>query len=166
MGVYLMDDIQERLSYLHGLAEGLELYQNKKEGKFFQELMVLITEMNDELSHSKARLSELEEYVEAIDEDLNDIEIDYYGDPLYDDEFDEYDDYDDELLTNEDLIDEEDDIELEDDEIFEQVECPSCHEIVLVNTDLDEDEIGEVVCPHCHELFIVDNEDDMEYQPQ
>lgn len=146
-GCIEMQEISERLSYLHGLAEGLDIYDGKKEGRFFQELMVFITELNDELTHTKARLTELEEYVEAVDEDLNDLELDYY------DEVD-FDDLDDNYLSD-------DDLELDlDEDYLEELVCPNCHEVVVLNSEIEDDEIAEIVCPNCHELFVVENEDE------
>jgi len=137
-----MDRIQEKVSYMAGLAEGLELYQNKKEGKFLEELMNVISEMNEIMQHMARRLSELEEYVEAIDEDLNDLEVDYY------DEFD-LDDIDDE-----EVIDVDDGIQ------YYEIECPSCHELIMVDQDLFEDkDPSEVVCPNCGNVFVLNNEE-------
>ncbi|MFV9510803.1 CD1247 N-terminal domain-containing protein [Tepidibacillus sp. LV47] len=143
-----MDRIQERISYLQGLAEGLDLFQNKKEGKFLQELIDVITELNENLQHTTNRLTELEEYVEAIDDDLNDLEVDYYDEPDFD------------------VIDEEDtethDEEEDDDIQYFEVECPSCHELIMVDQDLFEDEgPTNVVCPNCEHVFILNDEESM-----
>ncbi|MFX0559254.1 CD1247 N-terminal domain-containing protein [Tepidibacillus infernus] len=145
-----MSNIQERIAYLEGLAEGLEMYQNKKEGKFFEEIVGIMTEMNQTLQHFMDRLSELEEYVEAIDEDLNDLEWDFYEDDedLEDDELEEG--IDDELLVMED----------DQNEGYYQVECPTCHETVMIDHHLlEHDEPTEVVCPNCNEVIIIDDED-------
>lgn len=140
-----MQEITERLSYLHGLAEGLDIYEGKKEGRFFQELMVFITELNDELTHTKARLTELEEYVEAVDEDLNDLELDYYEEV-------DFDEYDDDFLTDDEL-----DLDF-DDEYIDEIVCPHCNETVVLDSELEDNEIAEIICPACKEVFVVDNE--------
>ena len=131
-----------------GLAEGLELYHNKREGKFFEELMGVISEMNETLQHTLNRLTELEEYVEAIDEDLNDLEIDYY------DEFDldDFDEDDEDVL----LDDSEDGIQ------YFEVECPSCREHIMVDQDLfEEPGPSDVVCPNCDHVFLLNDEETM-----
>jgi len=145
-----MDRLQERIAYMEGLADGLDLFDNKKEGKFYSELIGVITELNQTLIHTTDRLSELEEYVEAIDEDLNDIEWDYYED-------------DDELLE----LDEED-FELDDDNdeetiTYYEVECPTCKETIMVDRDLANNS-SEIECPSCQEMFII--EDEGEYMHQ
>ncbi|TCS84022.1 CD1247 N-terminal domain-containing protein [Tepidibacillus fermentans] len=141
-----MNRIQERISYLEGLAEGLDLYKNKPEGKFLEELMAVIKELNETLQHTTNRLAELEEYVEVIDEDLNDLEVDYYNEP----DFDDIDDEDDEI----------DDEEIDDGIQYFEVECPSCHELIMVDQDFFEGEgPTDIVCPNCDHVFILNDED-------
>lgn len=146
-----MDKIRDRISYIEGLAEGLDLYENKREGKFYHEVIGILTDMNQTIVHIDSRLSELEEYVEAIDEDLNDIEWDYYEDGPED--FDEI--Y--EMEDNDQVENTADEIEVTD---FYQVICPNCQETVLVNHEaLDDNYVDEVLCPNCQEVLIIDTED-------
>ena len=77
---------------------------------------------------------ELEEKVDEIDSDLADLE-----DLAYDDEDDDYDDDDD--------FDFDDD--LDDMDLFE-IECPNCHEDVMVDFDSLDEEKG-IVCPNCNQ---------------
>jgi len=138
-----MDSIQERISYIEGLAEGSDFYQNSKEGKIFSEIIRVLTDLNDSLQHTTSRLTELEDYVEAIDEDLNDIEWDFY------------EDIDDDYLNDE----ENDEETITEEKNFYQVECPSCHETVMIDQDLlGEDQVAEIVCPNCNEVIIIDDD--------
>lgn len=144
-----MRRIQERISYIEGFAEGLDLH-NKKEGKLFDEFISILSELNQELEHTSNRLSELEEYVEAIDEDLNEIEWDYYEEDYDDDE-------EIEEVTEFDL---EEDGEGENNLNFFQLECPSCHEDIMIDQDLlANEDAEEIVCPSCQQMLIIDNED-------
>lgn len=166
-----MDRIQERISYIEGLAEGLDMLQNKKEGKFYSEVINILSSLNKTLQNVEARLHELEEYVEAIDEDLNDIEWDYYeGDDDDDFEFDDSDDYsllDSDEYIIEDIYNEDDDEEIVEDltneDGYYQVICPSCNETVLIDHSLFEtSNLEEVMCPNCHEILIIDNQEEYE----
>ncbi len=145
---YCMDNIDERISYLEGLADGMDLFNDKKEGKFYSELINILSDVNHSMEHMTNRLTELEEYVEAIDEDLNDIEWDYYED---EDDDDQDQDYFEQI--------EEDVVNDEDNEYY-QVVCPSCHESVMVKENvLENNQISEIVCPNCKEVLIVDDYD-------
>lgn len=136
-----MNKIQEKISYIEGLAEGINFYQNSKEGKIFSEMIHVLSELSENLDHTTKRLTELEDYVEAIDEDLNDIEWDFY-----DDEEDE------DLEETEGLNDEES-------EQFVKLECPVCHEVLMVEDHLLNDEGDtEIICPNCDELIIIDQD--------
>lgn len=88
-----MSYISERIAYVKGLAEGMELSNTSREGKILTELIDLLDEMSDEHKHIHSRQNELEEYVEAVDEDLNEVEL-----FLFDEDDDEFDDDDDEDL--------------------------------------------------------------------
>ncbi len=103
-----METIHERISYIKGIAEGIDFYNNSKEGKIYSEMIQVITDLNRTLENTTSRLLELEEYVEAIDEDLNDVEWDFYEeeDDLDDlDDLYEIDDDDDEGIEM--LVDDE-----------------------------------------------------------
>ncbi len=126
-----MDDLRAKLAYLKGLSEGLDLDENSKEGKLFSQMIFLLEGMTDVVDDLQEDYDELYEYVEAIDQDLTDLEDDVYQEP-----FDE------------------------DEEDFEEfsLECPDCHEIVYVDGDtLDEEDI-EVLCPSCHRVVFVQGE--------
>lgn len=117
----------ERIAYLKGLFEGLEIDTEKKEGK----VLAGILEVLEDLAYS---VSDLEEEAAAVDEELSEIynEIDEMAEDLYEDCDDEYDDlYDD-----------------EDQEMFEVI-CPTCGEEIYV----DEGTLGEggINCPACGE---------------
>lgn len=135
-----MSRLNERMAYLKGLAEGLEIDNNSKEGKLFAAILDVMEEMAETIEETNEYQEELEEYIEAIDEDLGDLENEIY------------DDVDEEDILDDDYLDSE----------VVEVECPSCHEIVSFDTKLlDDDEIIEITCPNC-EVVVFSNEEDTE----
>ena len=141
-----MSELKSRVAYLQGLAEGLSIEQSSKEGKLFTALIDVLNDVVQEIEGMSEKQVELESYIEAIDEDLGDLEED-----VYDDDDDECDC----CCDEEDFEDEDDDF----DEDYVEVECPKCHDIVRFDSSiLDDDEAVEVTCPNCDEIVYV-NED-------
>lgn len=93
----------EKVAYIKGLMDGMELDTTKKENKILAEMVSVL----EELAAANCALTEenikLRDYVEEIDEDLGALEEFCYD--LDDDDFD-YDD--------EDYEDDEDEYEFED----------------------------------------------------
>lgn len=121
-----MNSIKEKVSYIRGLSDGLDINDSSKEGKVIKAIINVLDEIADSIEDMDTVQEELNEYVEAIDEDLADVE---------------------EFLYEED----EDDDDEEDDDGFVEVECPNCHETVYLDEDLFDDEDEEITCPNCHE---------------
>lgn len=123
--------LYEKVAYLRGLAEGLEIDDSTKEGKLLKSMIVVMEDMVDAINENTEEIEEINSYVEIIDEDLSEME-----DIVYDeDDYDEDDYYD--------------------DEDFEYIEltCPSCGEEISVDRELIDD--GEVFCPNCEEKIEV-----------
>jgi DNA-directed RNA polymerase subunit delta len=144
-----MDKVIRKISYLRGLADGLNLEQTDQ-GRILKQLIEVMDDLTVEIKDTKQQYAELEEYVEAIDEDLNEVELDLYEDV--------------EIVDYED--DDEDDIEAyDDDDIgYFDVECPNCQELVAIDHDIfDNEDIAEVLCPECHDVILIseDDEDDV-----
>ena len=115
--------IAERVAYLKGLAEGLNLGSDTKEAKLFNAIIDVLEDIALELEDDADRL-------DVLDEDLANVE-----DIVYDLE-DEWDG----------AWDEEDD---EDDGVYE-FECPNCHETVFFDESIfEDDEDFELECPAC-----------------
>ncbi|WP_071061873.1 CD1247 N-terminal domain-containing protein [Andreesenia angusta] len=121
-----MQYLYEKVAYLRGLAEGLEIDDSTKEGKLLKSMIVVMEDMVDAINENTEEIEEISSYVEIIDEDLSEME-----DIVYDEDDDEDDYYD--------------------DEDFEYIElvCPSCGEEISVDRELIDD--GEVFCPNCEE---------------
>ncbi len=147
----MTEDLKARVSYLRGFAEGLELGEESKEEKVLQRVIDLLEGMTDQIEQLSVDYEELFEYTEAIDDDLTELEDDFYEEDEDEDDF-----------FNDDFADE-----------FAggfSMECPNCREIVIVEEDiLDHDDAIEVTCPGCGEVVLVDDEEwdmDIEELPE
>ena len=100
--------VTEKVSYLKGLAEGLGIDENEKNGKVIKAIIDVLDDLAFTVADLEDGFDELIEQVDAIDEDLGSLEDDFYED-------EDEDDYD----------YEDDDEELDDEELYE-VTCPSC----------------------------------------
>ena len=94
-----MNNVLNKIAYLKGLADGLEINKTK-EGNI---LVNIIETLEESVTEMYQEVEDLAEYVDAIEEDLGELEGFIYGDDLAFDEFDDddfddldfYDDYDD-----------------------------------------------------------------------
>ena len=130
----------ERVAYMKGLMEGMKLDAASDTGKLF----TLVVEILDDLSKDVADLQdyaeELTEQVDAVDEDLNSLEMDFY---------EEWDEDDAECCDCCECGDEE----------YYDVTCPNCGE----NFEVDEDTLLDgVECPACGEHLEFDFDEDDE----
>ncbi len=124
--------ISEKVAYLKGLAEGLDLDAEKsKEGKLISVMIGILEEVALDLEDLQEVTDELGEEVDAISDDLSDVE---------------------EVVFDEDYED--------DDEDFFEVECPTCG--AEIDIDEDVLEAGVVECPACGDKFALDLSDEEE----
>lgn len=125
--------VTEKVAYLKGLIEGLGIDEGSKEGRIIKAIVEVLDDVALTVTDLEDGLSEISEQVDAIDEDLEDIEKDFYGD---DDDDDDDDDEDD------------------DDADYYEVTCPKCGEKVCLDDELLSD--GEINCPKCGEKLELD----------
>ena len=132
--------ITEKVAYLKGLADGLAIDTEKsKEGKLISVIIDILEEMGMSIEDLEENTTALGEELDAVSDDLADVE-----ELLYEDDDDE--DEDDECCCDED----------EDD--FFEVECPNCQEPLVIDEDVLE--AGVIECPSCHSQFAVSDECD------
>ena len=131
-------EILEKVAYMKGLAEGLGLDTKTKEGKLLTVMIDLLDDIALELEDLNDAQVELEEGLDAVSDDLNDVETYIYE---MDGEFDEDEDDD----EDEDFDDE--------DEVYETT-CPNCEEEIFFDETILAD--GEVACPNCGEKLQFD----------
>ena len=132
----------EKVAYLKGLFEGMEIDESTKEGKLLKAIVDVLGELAEDHADLEDYVAELTEQVDAVDEDLSSLEDVVYEE--LDDECDGdcegcdgCDDWDDDLYD---------------------VTCPSCKE----SFEVDEETLldGGVDCPNCGEHLEFDIEDD------
>jgi len=140
----------ERVAYIRGLAEGLNLNSEKAETKMFNAIMDVLEDLADETADIEDTIAVMTEQLDEVDADLSDLETIIYDDidDVLDDE--EYD---------EDLLD-MDDEEME----YYEVECPACHDTICVDEGILEE--GSIECPNCGEKLEFEIEFEDEDAPQ
>ena len=126
--------ISEKVSYLKGLMEGMNLSADSNEGKLFRAIVDVLDEIALEVEDLTDEVMELGDGLDVISDDLSDVE-----DVLFDE--DDFDDYDDE---DEDEDDEDDE---DDEEECYATTCPECEEEIFFDDSVLED--GKVECPNC-----------------
>jgi hypothetical protein len=135
-----MSYLKERVAFLKGLAEGMQISDATNEGK----LLKTIIDVMDDFALSIEDIEEIQdqmgEQVDNIDEDLAEIEKEVY-----------------------DIEDEDEEEEEEEEDIcFSEIECPHCSEKINVDVEMIDDEGNTIECPNCHEKIDVEWECDCE----
>ena len=125
-------EISQKVAYLKGLAEGLALDTETKEGKLIAAIIDVLDEMSIRFEDIDDNLVDLEDGLDAVSDDLSEVE-----EALY--EMDE------------------DDEELDDDAEYFETTFPVCQEEIVFDEDtLDS---GEIRCPNCGEKLEFDLSD-------
>lgn len=122
-----MDYLFERVAYLRGLTDGLELDESTKEGKLLVKIVDALEDFADAISDLDEEVEELMDFVDIIDEDLSDLE-DYIYDEDFEDDFDEFEcpKCGTILYVDEDDFAENGNVELV---------CPTCNEEYVITDD-------------------------------
>ena len=124
--------ISEKVAYLKGLAEGLDLdTQKSKEGKLISVMIGILEEISLSIEDLEENTLALGEEIDVLSDDLADVE---------------------EVVFEDD----EDEDEVDDD--YFEVECPTCDEPLII--DEEDMEAGIVICPNCESKFALDLSDD------
>ena len=133
--------ISEKVAYLKGLMEGMNLSADSNEGKLFRAIVDVLDEIALEVEDLTDEVMELGDGLDVISDDLGDVEDIIYDEDDEDDEDD--DDYE----------------ELDEDEEEEcyATTCPECEEEIFFDDSVLED--GKVECPNCGATLEFDPED-------
>ena len=124
-------NITEKISYIKGLVDGMEMKDDTQEKKILLNIVELLDQMAAEVTDIHKEVEALDEFTDELDGDLGDLEEYVYGDDSDGDD------------------DEEDDDEFEyEDEAEYTMECPKCGETICFN---DSDDPSDTVCPKCGE---------------
>ena len=79
-------EITEKVAYLKGLAEGMELDTEKKEGKLLAAIIDVLDDIALEIADMKADQEELYDGLDAVSDDLEDVEDAVFGEDDEDEE--------------------------------------------------------------------------------
>ena len=113
--------VSEKVAYLKGLMEGMKLDADKDETKLLSCIAEILEDLAGEVENAQCDIDDINEYMEAMDEDLCTVE-----DELFD-------------------IDEDEDEEDEEVDGYE-VTCPHCENVIV----LEEEPQGDsMTCPAC-----------------
>lgn len=113
--------IREKVAYLKGLADGMQIDDSTNEGRLFKSIIDVLDDVALVVDHIEETQDEMCEHIEMIDEDLAELET---------------------------IVFEE--FEYEDGEYIDEVECPHCKETFDVFEDMLDDDGKTVECPICH----------------
>ena len=137
--------ISEKVAYIQGMFDGMGLDKSESgEAKVLAEVLDVLREVGDQLDTVDATLDEFGEEIDAISDDLADVEA-IVGEDDEDDCCCAHD-----LGCDDDL----------DDEDFFEVDCPNCGESLVIDDEVLE--AGVIDCPKRGQKFALDfaGEDD------
>ena len=123
--------ISEKIAYLKGLMEGMNVDTESNEGKLFAAVVDVLDEIALEVEDLTDEVMELGDGLDVISDDLSDVE-----DIVYDDD--------------------DDDEEDEEEECYATT-CPECEEEIFFDDTMLED--GEIICPNCGAKLEIDLSD-------
>ena len=133
-----MKYLYEEVAYLKGLAEGLEISKETKEGKVIHKIVEVLESFADAIVDLEEEQADLIEYAESIDEDLADMEEDIYED-------------------------EDEDSDEDSDFSYVEMECPNCGDLVDIDEDLLYNDEIDVICPNCQAIILSSDDEDNSY---
>ncbi len=121
--------VTEKVAYIKGLVDGLNLDGTKDEVKVIKAMIDLLDDIAMSVADLEEGLDIVSEQIDAVDEDLAELESFVYD---------------------------EDDCDCDDccDDDYYEVECPKCGEIICVDEGILED--GSIDCPNCDTLLEFD----------
>lgn len=128
---------KEKVAYLKGVADGMELGQDKY-GKLFHLIIDTLEEMAETIDENEEAIIDMDECIDDICEELSDI--DECIDALIDDDYDDEDDFEDGFI---------------------EIDCPHCGETIFYDQSMLESE-DALICPNCNEVVVPAIEDDEE----
>ena len=133
--------ISEKAAYIKGLAEGCALSTETNEGKVLHAVIDLLGDIGAKLVELEENDINLGDDIDAISDDLSDIE-----EIVYEDDDDDFYCGDDNCCC--------------DDDFMGSVECPSCGEEIMVDESILA--AGKLECPACGEKLELEIDDDEE----
>ena len=159
-----MSNLGEKVSYLKGLAEGMKIDASSDEGKLIVQMIDVLSEAAKQLDELQDAYQELNDYVECIDDDLEELELQYEGEEGEDedgfdfdeDEPDEPDGDGDEEEGDFTFVDDQGDEDEPDEAVSDSSDdcamyvgclCPECGGMFCVDAGDNCEKL--LICPHC-----------------
>ncbi len=105
--------VSEKVAYLKGLTQGLDLDENDKVVKVLNAIIDTLDEVAEAMGELELDVVDISDQVDAVDEDLADLE-----DFIYEDDFDE-----------------------DDEEELYEIKCPECEKTMVVDIEALEEGI-------------------------
>jgi len=134
-------DLNAKAAYIRGLMTGMEFDPASKNGKVIAAMMDLLEEMAATVTEHDNALDQVYDELETLDQDLDDVVADLYGD------------------------DEKAEEDEEDGENLYEVTCPNCGAVSTVDEETLLDQESELVCPNCGAAFDIELEGTEEETP-
>ncbi len=125
-----MANLSERIAYLKGLCDGLNINESK-EGKVLKAVIDALGDVASEIANIAEVQQEMQLQVDDVEDAVADLEDEIYGDYDFDD------------------IDDEDSDDWEDEEEYSFC-CPECGEMIYFDIDMLESDEEYIVCPNCN----------------
>lgn len=147
--------LTEKMSYLQGLIDGLDIDSSTKEGKILLQMAEVMNEVVIYVEDLQSQVDELTELCDILDEDLGSVEEDLYETDGCGCGCNCGDDCDCDCDCD-CCDDDDDDYEFDDDEELYEVTCPTCGDTILLDESIIEE--GSMNCPNCNELLEFDDE--------
>jgi hypothetical protein len=122
-----MKGISEKVSYLQGLYEGLNVSDTGSNGKILSGLLQVMEEVAENIEDMQQEIHNMQEYLEDLDEEIMDLEEKIWGVQPWDDE---------------DILD---------------IRCHNCGEQLFVDTGILDDDVLEITCHNCNTLVYIND---------
>lgn len=121
-----MEKLIKNAAYIRGLCDGLEISDSTKEGKVLLAIVELLEDAASEITDIKESYAELDNFVDAIDESVTELE---------------------------EVIFEEGGScncgEHHDEGNYIEIDCPNCNDKVFLDKEMLKEE-EDIVCPNCN----------------
>lgn len=130
-----MSYIRERVAYLKGLAEGLNLDESTSERKLLKAIIEVLDDMALSVDDIEEVQEQLSDQVDSMDEDIAELESVLFGDEDYEDDLGELvcPHCNELVIVDEDTFDEE----------GKNLICPHCHGNIEIEWEDDQEEDNE-----------------------
>jgi len=134
----------EKVAYLKGLADGLGLDKDVKQDKLISAIIDVLDTVAQDIEDLEDTTAELGEEIDAISDDLSDVE-----EVVFDEEDEDYEDEDEDECGDECCCGHR-----HEDPVFYEITCPACNNTITVDEDVLA--LGTIQCPNCGESLEFD----------